>query len=113
MEYQQHPTRSDLAPGEGMGLPFHPCACCNEDVTEPSDNGSSCGCGHQGGWGLNGYPLAMVYAPGQMFRGLYDPDTALAHGTLFSELNLPLEVGYAHGGGCGCGRCNERRGMTC
>ncbi|MBO5110305.1 MAG: spore coat associated protein CotJA [Clostridia bacterium] len=34
----------------------------------------------------------MVYAPCQRFEGLYDPDTALLRGTLFSELDLPLEV---------------------
>ena len=47
------------------------------------------GCGPDS-WGLCEYPLAMVYAPCQMFRGLYDPDTALSRGTLFTELDLPL-----------------------
>ena len=62
-------------------------------------------------WGLCEYPLAMVYAPCQTFRGLYDPATALTHGTLFTELDLPL--GSQNGGlaiqSCGCGR--ERRGV--
>ena len=61
------------------------------------------------GWGLGGHPLAMVYAPCQGFRDLYDPETALERGTLFSELDLPLE---AAGGNrrtlCGgCGRSNK------
>ena len=62
------------------------------------------------GPGLYGYPPAMVYAPVQAFRGLYDPRTALCRGTLFNELDLPFEGGgpKAH---CGCGpRGNGRRG---
>ena len=96
-----------------------------EEVPEGEDNHEGCGCarpaphtcrkceGYEGcgpdSWGLCEYPLAMVYAPCQTFRGLYDPNTALVHGTMFSELNLPLG---RDGGGlttstCGCGR--ERR----
>lgn len=52
------------------------------------------------GWGLYEYPLAMVYAPLQAFRSLYDPKTALQKGTLFAELDLPLES--VTRGGCGC-----------
>ena len=58
--------------------------------------------------GLWNYPLAMVYAPVQTFRGLYDARTALCRGTLFSELDLPLEAVCRTGGrgtqGCGCRR---------
>ena len=43
------------------------------------------------GWGLDGYPLASVFAPLQSFDELYDLDTALARGTLFSKLDLPFE----------------------
>ena len=32
--------------------------------------------------------LAMVYAPKQCFRDLFDLSCALEHGTLFKELNL-------------------------
>ncbi len=47
---------------------------------------------HQGnGWGLYEYPLAMVYAPYQQFRGIYKCCEALERGTLFSELYLPFE----------------------
>ena len=35
--------------------------------------------------------LAMVYAPKQAFANLYEPDVALARGTLFAELDLPFE----------------------
>lgn len=41
-------------------------------------------------WGIVGYPLASMYAPLQEFRSLYDADTALKKGTLFSELYLPF-----------------------
>ena len=47
--------------------------------------------GRGNGWGLYEYPLAMVYAPYQQFRGIYKCCEALEHGTLFSELYLPLE----------------------
>jgi hypothetical protein len=43
------------------------------------------------GWGLEEYPLAMVYSPYQEWRQTYDPDVALCRGTLFGELDLPLE----------------------
>ena len=35
--------------------------------------------------------LAMVYAPYQKWRMLYSPDSALIRGTLFEELDKPLE----------------------
>ena len=46
------------------------------------------------GWGLYEYPLAMAYAPYQVWRSTYCEDNALEKGTLFSELDLPFE-------GCG------------
>lgn len=41
-------------------------------------------------WALRGYPLASVYAPYQEFKGVYDRETALKQGTIFSELDLPF-----------------------
>ena len=41
----------------------------------------------------HGTPLAAVYVPAQSFAQLYDCDKALACGTLFMELDKPLEVG--------------------
>ena len=35
--------------------------------------------------------LAMVYSPHQCWRMLYSPDVALVRGTLFEELDKPLE----------------------
>lgn len=57
--------------------------------------------GHRG-WGLEGYPLASVYAPLQAFHKLYDQEAALEKGTLFSELYLPFmgESIVGNGGGC-------------
>lgn len=46
--------------------------------------------GDRDGWGLNGYPLAMVYSPVQKFENLYDLDKGFVAGTIFSELDLPF-----------------------
>ena len=51
-------------------------------------------------WGLYEYPLAMVYAPLQVWRGLYDPMTGHDRGTIFRELDKPLEVFGGRGGFC-------------
>ena len=52
-------------------------------------------------WGLDNHPLAMVYAPVQIFRNLYDRDTALQKGTLFTELDLPfMGQSVMKGGSC-------------
>lgn len=49
----------------------------------------------------DGFPLASVYAPTQMFRKLYDRDTALARGTIFQELDLPfMGISVMKGGNC-------------
>ena len=41
-------------------------------------------------FGLNGYPLAMVYSPMQEFDKLYELDKGFNSGTIFSELDLPF-----------------------
>ena len=104
--------RMDRFPTEGMtDDDHHDHGGCGCTPTVPSTCG---GCvGHEGcgvdSWGLCEYPLAMVYAPCQTYRGLYDPATALSHGTLFTELHLPLEqTGCGRSTvACACGR--ERR----
>ena len=53
---------------------------------------SDCAQGRCGGWGIENHPLAMVYSPCQAWRDAYSPDVALSRGTLFSELDLPLEA---------------------
>ncbi len=55
---------------------FKPCPCPEPTPTPPAN------CS---------YPsLAMVYAPRQSFKELYDIGTALKRGTLFRELDLPF-----------------------
>lgn len=52
-------------------------------------------------WGLEGYPLASVYAPIQNFDELYDCETALSRGTIFSKLDLPfMGESVVNGGNC-------------
>ena len=65
-------------------------------------------------WGLDGYPLAMVYSPIQKWRNIYDCETALVRGTIFEELDLPF-LGKCHcereNGCAGVGTsCNNRSG---
>ena len=87
--------RMDRVPSEEMAggdQGSHGGCGCGDD--QGHENGGGRCIGYEGcapdGWGLCEYPLAMVYAPCQTFRGLYDPDTALSRGTLFTELDLPL-----------------------
>ena len=94
---------------------------CNRPVEPRRDNGRG-GCGCRGGLGINneggpdvrccnsrnnlhelvGFPLAMVYSPVQAWRCVYDINTALDRGTLFKELDKPLEAVETTGrcGGC-------------
>ena len=39
---------------------------------------------------INAFPPVMAYVPMQSFRNLYDPESALCHGTIFRELDLPF-----------------------
>ena len=110
----------ELFPPRGSELPMADRAPRMERPEGQDAADSGCGCGHHdhdegerapvcvgfggcgaGSWGLTEYPLAMVYAPCQSFRALYDPDTALDRGTLFTELDLPLggEGGFSTAGG--------------
>ena len=50
-----------------------------------------------------GRPIGMVYAVEQEFCGIYDPEIALVHGTIFEELNKPFyPVGCKSKSGEGC-----------
>ena len=51
-------------------------------------------------WGLDGYPVGMVYAPIQRFDRILDLDTAMHKGTIFEELDLPFKCGMHTKGGC-------------
>jgi hypothetical protein len=71
------------------------CGC--EGEAEMRSNTDACG-GRS--WGLENYPLAMVYAPIQDFCELYDLDDALKSGTLFKQLDLPFKGESVSKGGC-------------
>ena len=66
-------------------------------ITKPSCSGGDTpeDCSARGIPGLEGYSLAMVYSPKQYWRKLYSPEDALGRGTLFTELDMPLEIGGA------------------
>lgn len=51
-------------------------------------------------WGLDGYPLASMFAPLQEWRSIYEPDLGMSRGTIFKELDLPFVCGDRRGGGC-------------
>ncbi len=119
MEYPNHAMGMDLSPTEQSDeMRFLGCFTRNDmsgSVDNDENDGEGCGCatspcGHSS-WGLVRYPLAMVYSPCQTFGGLYDLNTALTRGTLFAELDLPLEVGYATG--CGSAQKFKGRGCSC
>lgn len=57
-------------------------------------------------WGLDEYPLAMMYAPIQKWRNAYDIETALRRGTLFKELDLPFMA--SNGARMGGGKCCDK-----
>ena len=41
---------------------------------------------------LHDKPLAYAYVPIQRWRMLYTPDKGLKRGTIFEELDMPMEV---------------------
>ena len=83
------PERTKIEGSYGETLNRRACGC--------EENG--CGMGMNSLYGLSDRPMGSVYAPLQDFDKLYDHERALKRGTLFSTLDLPLEVG-------GGGRCN-------
>ncbi len=101
--------RAPISPLPRMENPDEGGCGCEEEKSTLGCRGHE-GCG-EGSWGLSEYPLAMVYAPCQHFRALYDPYTALHRGTLFTELDLPLgkTEGCAFTTGEACCRSNPRK----
>ncbi len=69
--------------------------CCRAAECERCSGFEGCA---ESRFGLVNEPLAMVYAPCQAFRALYDPATALSRGTMFCELDLPF--GCPSGASC-------------
>lgn len=77
----------------GLGTPTVPREGC--EMGRDAIRGG-CGAMGNGSCGCNageGRQLAMVYAPMQCFRMLYDHSDALMRGTLFEELDKPLTEG--------------------
>ena len=86
------------------------CGCRDMRNTDQPD----CGCGNarnaaprcggcgtdEGGWGLHEHPLAMAYSPLQVWRNVYELETALERGTMFVELDKPFHEGMTKGGCC-------------
>lgn len=70
-------SRSDLSPSDDLG-----CITVGRGAS---------GRDHKQNDNCSARPLAMVYSPRQCFSALYDEDTALSRGTLFSELDLPFD----------------------
>ena len=55
---------------------------------------------HVKGWGICGYPLAMVYSPVQEFSEIYELDRGFHAGTIFKELDLNFKGTTVSKGGC-------------
>ena len=79
--------KGDLRSAPRLDMSTQPRRKCTGELRE--DNTPLPSSKH--GWGLQGYPLAMVYSPYQNWQNLYTPDVALEKGTLFAELDLPIE----------------------
>ena len=82
----------------GLSVLFPRSGGCNDRNTNGSTTnggdmtnrgGIQNGCSMQNGCGMT--QLAMVYSPMQCFRMLYSPEKALMRGTMFEELDKPLE----------------------
>ena len=73
------------------------CGCQNGNNNGNNGNvggitaGNNHTCGGSGNC-LDEMKLAYVYAPNQVFRMLYSANDAMKHGTLFEELDKPMEV---------------------
>lgn len=86
--YGQPPAepKGDLRSAPRLDMNTPPRRRCTGELREDSGAPTP-----KQGWGLRDYPLAMVYSPYQSWQNLYTPDLALEKGTLFSELDLPIE----------------------
>ena len=82
----------------GLSVLFPRSGGCNDrNINGGTTNGGDMtnrdgiqnGCVMQNGCGMT--QLAMVYSPMQCFRMLYSPEKALMRGTMFEELDKPLE----------------------
>ena len=102
-------NRTPLENRRGMGecCEWTPQQARQEAPVRP-ENGCGCGCQMSCNTScpteIPAPALAMVYAPRQCWRKLFEPEDALKHGSLFAELVLPFEAAPKKGGkeGCAC-----------
>ena len=80
-------TKGDLRSSPRLAPEVLPQRRCDGSLRNRQINGSG-----RASWGLDDHPLSMVYSPYQEWRQTYSPDIALCRGTLFAELDLPLEA---------------------
>ncbi len=71
---------------------------CGKCSNNADNNRMNAGSDNRYSLGLEGYPLANVYAPIQEFVSIYEIDKALVRGTIFGELDLPFTCGGMTGG---------------
>lgn len=67
----------------------------------------NCNCNHRNHidtlppqW-IEQFPPGMAYVPTQQFKNLYEIETGLQRGTIFSQIDFPFEVGFC-ARGCNC-----------
>ncbi|MBR3894277.1 MAG: spore coat associated protein CotJA [Clostridia bacterium] len=100
-ERHEHPTEARERRVDCRGNVVQEEAACGiKSARESSDGGECDRCPTE----IPAPALAMVYAPRQCWRGLFDPQTGLAHGSLFAELILPFE---------GCPKYGRTEGKPC
>lgn len=80
--------QSDLRTAPRLDTETQPRRKCDGSLADGQNNNTA----RRLGWGLEEYPLAMMYAPYQVWRHIYALDVALERGTLFGELDLPFEA---------------------
>ena len=85
--------REGCGSGNGTSMPIQRDGCGNGNGTSMPIQREGYGLGNGGCNNCSRRQLAMVYAPMQCFRMLYSHSDALMRGTLFEELDKPLEEG--------------------
>ncbi len=68
------------------------CSLCGNNRNQRDDYGKDKGKSCDAYTVPLGFPLAAVYVPVHEWRGIYDDSKAFERGTLFAELDKPLEV---------------------
>lgn len=77
---------------------------CTQNAEIEITNEPACSCRPAQDSCIDTYPIAMAYVPMQKWGELYDPMSALSHGTIFRELDLPWYPTNCGGFGKECRR---------